>query len=89
MLLRVQTSSTSPHLIPEVATLARNMEHTAAVSADDQVLAAELLRRVLEQAESGSLAAPSSQARRLLRRLEGVLIALEVPLTPDSARADD
>jgi len=38
---------------------------------------AELLRRVLDLVEAGELSAESSQAKRLLRRIEGAAAALD------------
>jgi hypothetical protein len=41
--------------------------------------AAAMLRRVLEAVERGELEGESSQARALVRRIEGAVVALETP----------
>ncbi len=46
--------------------------------ATEQRAVAALLRGVLAEVEAGRLTASSSQARRLLRRLEGALLVLEL-----------
>ncbi len=51
--------------------------HTAGMSTEQRAAAA-LLRGVLAEVEAGRLSASSSQARRLLRRLEGALLVLEL-----------
>lgn len=47
------------------------------MSPSDRALAASMLRRLLAEVEAGRIRAESSQARRLLRRMEGALLALE------------
>jgi hypothetical protein len=59
------------------------MRHTREVDDDTSREAANLLRRVLEAVVKGKLEARTPDARALLRRLEGALIALEA-LSPKS-----
>ncbi len=47
------------------------------VSVEQRKAAAALLTALLAEVERGGLSAESAHARRMLRRLEGVLIALE------------
>lgn len=51
------------------------------MSDEERRLALTMLRGVLAQVETGGLTADSAQARRLLRRLEGALIALRAQAT--------
>lgn len=44
--------------------------------------AASILKAVLEAVEKGELAAATPQARRLLRRIEGAVVALEATENP-------
>jgi hypothetical protein len=59
------------------------MRHTREVDDDTSREAPNLLRRVLEAVMNGKLEARTPDARALLRRLEGALIALEA-LSPKS-----
>ncbi len=58
------------------------------VSRQEREAAAGLLAALLAEVEEGRLSAESAHARRLLRRLEGVLIALEAEgvLSPEETR---
>ncbi len=58
------------------------------VSVEQREAAAALLAALLAEVEAGRLSAESAHARRMLRRLEGVLIALEaeVVLSPEETR---
>lgn len=47
-------------------------------SADDLAQAASLLRQVVELAKAGVLEAKSPEARAILRRIEGAVIAAEL-----------
>jgi len=49
----------------------------ADLTPDERQQAAAMLRRQLEAVQRGELDAPGSHGARLLRRLEGVVIALE------------
>lgn len=47
------------------------------MSPSDRALATATLRGLLAEVEAGRIRAESSEARRLLRRIEGALLALE------------
>ena len=65
------------NIAPLIGALGWSMRNTRDVNDDISREAAKLLRRVIEAVAKGELEARTPDARALLRRLEGALIALE------------
>jgi hypothetical protein len=65
------------NIAPLIGALGWSMRNTRDVDDDISREAAKLLRRVIEAVAKGELEARTPDARALLRRLEGALIALE------------
>lgn len=65
------------NIAPLIGALGWSMPNTRDVDDDISREAAKLLRRVIEAVAKGELEARTPDARALLRRLEGALIALE------------